>query len=84
MGLKKDVIVLIYNMSNSLIFEIHYTVCDINARPSPVILAPGEYTFSPTVPAGRVYIYSKASSAICSVTSRVSPKASKRHGTMTL
>ena len=37
--------------------EILHTlsVCDITARPSPVILAPDEYTVSPTGPAGRVY-----------------------------
>ena len=34
-----------------------FPVCDINARPGPVILAPGEYTVLATGPAGRVYIY---------------------------
>ena len=36
------------------------------ARPSPVILAPGEYTFSGTGPAGRVYI--QALICLCNVT----------------
>ena len=42
------------------------TVCDTNARPSPVILAPGEYTVSGTGPAGRVYIQNLI--CLCNVT----------------
>ena len=34
-----------------------FPVCDINARPSPVILAMSEYTVLATGPAGRVYIF---------------------------